>query len=132
MRILIGKPGLDGHERGAKLVARALRDAGHEVIYTGLHQSPVQIALAAIEEDVDLVGLSCLSGAHRTLFPRVVEALREGGASDIAVFGGGVIPDGDIEELRSAGVAEIFTSGTHLSDIVDWVASHSRTRSVDF
>ena len=120
-RILIAKPGLDGHDRGAKVVARALRDAGCEVIYTGLHQTPDQIAQAAIDEDVQGVGLSTLSGAHLTLFPRVVEALRERDASDIVVFGGGIIPDADAAALREAGVVEIFGPGTSLEEIEAWV-----------
>jgi methylmalonyl-CoA mutase C-terminal domain/subunit len=120
-RILIAKPGLDGHDRGAKVVARALRDAGCEVIYTGLHQTPAQIAQAAVDEDVDGVGLSTLSGAHMTLFPRVVEALRERGADDIIVFGGGIIPDEDLPALRDAGIAAVFTPGTSLDDIEAWV-----------
>ena len=120
-RILVAKPGLDGHDRGIKVVARALRDAGIEVIYTGLHQMPDQIAAAAVQEDVDAVGLSCLSGAHMTLFPRVVELLREQGAEDIVVFGGGIIPEGDIPKLKESGIKEIFTPGTTTTEIVDWV-----------
>jgi methylmalonyl-CoA mutase C-terminal domain/subunit len=120
-RILVAKIGLDGHDRGIKVVARALRDAGVEVIYTGLHQTPEQIASAAIQEDVDGVGLSCLSGAHMTLFPRVVELLKEQGADDIVVFGGGIIPESDIAELREVGIVEIFTPGAPTSDIVQWV-----------
>jgi methylmalonyl-CoA mutase C-terminal domain/subunit len=112
---------LDGHDRGIKVVARALRDAGVEVIYTGLHQTPDQIAAAAVQEDVDAVGLSCLSGAHMTLFPRVVELLREQGAGDIVVFGGGIIPETDIPKLRESGIAEIFTPGTTTTTIVEWV-----------
>ncbi|MEN8113875.1 MAG: cobalamin B12-binding domain-containing protein [Actinomycetota bacterium] len=123
-RILIAKPGLDGHDRGAKVVARALRDAGCEVIYTGLHQTPDQIARAAIDEDVDGVGLSTLSGAHLTLFPRVVEALREQGAGDIAVFGGGIIPEEDIPVLEAAGISAVFTPGTPLEDIETWVTEN--------
>jgi methylmalonyl-CoA mutase C-terminal domain/subunit len=121
IRVIVAKAGLDGHDRGAKVVARALRDAGVEVIYTGLHQTPEQIVAAAIQEDVDAVGLSILSGAHMTLFARVVELLRERDASDIVVFGGGIIPDGDIEELYRLGVAKIFTPGTPTTDIVAWV-----------
>ena len=121
VRILIGKPGLDGHDRGAKIIARALRDAGFEVIYTGLHQTPEQIVNAAIQEDVDCVGLSILSGAHNTLLPRVCELFREKQAEDIVVFGGGVIPDDDIPGLKSAGLKEIFTPGTSTDDIVGWV-----------
>jgi methylmalonyl-CoA mutase C-terminal domain/subunit len=120
-RILIAKPGLDGHDRGAKVVARALRDAGCEVIYTGLHQTPKQIAVIAVQEDVDGVGLSALSGAHMTLFPKVVEELSALDASDIVVFGGGIIPESDIEELRAAGIAHIFGPGTSLDAIQAWV-----------
>jgi len=120
-RILIAKPGLDGHDRGAKVIARALRDAGHEVIYSGLHQTPSQIAETAVQEDVDAVGLSSLSGAHRTLFPQVVVELANRGASGIIVFGGGVIPEGDIPALREAGIATIFTPGTPLDEIAAWV-----------
>lgn len=119
-RVLVAKPGLDGHDRGIKVVARALRDAGIEVIYTGLHQSPEQIASASIQEDVDAVGLSCLSGAHMTLFPRVVELIREQGG-EMVVFGGGIIPDTDIPKLKEAGIAEIFTPGTPTKQIIDWV-----------
>jgi methylmalonyl-CoA mutase C-terminal domain/subunit len=123
-RILVAKPGLDGHDRGIKVVARALRDAGMEVIYTGLHQTPEQIASAAIQEDVDAVGLSCLSGAHMSLFPRVARLLREQGADDITVFGGGIIPDADIPELKHAGIAEVFTPGTPTQKIIEWVRAH--------
>jgi methylmalonyl-CoA mutase C-terminal domain/subunit len=125
-RVLIAKPGLDGHDRGAKVVARALRDAGCEVVYSGLHQTPDQIAITAIQEDVAGVGLSTLSGAHLTLFPRVVEALRDRGADDIVVFGGGIIPDEDIETLRAAGIAAIFTPGTSLDEIEAWVNANLR------
>jgi len=125
-RVLIAKPGLDGHDRGAKVVARALRDAGCEVVYSGLHQTPDQIAITAIQEDVTGVGLSTLSGAHLTLFPRVVEALRDRGADDIVVFGGGIIPDDDIETLRAAGIAAIFTPGTSLDEIEAWVNANLR------
>lgn len=121
IRVLIAKPGLDGHDRGAKVVARALRDAGMEVVYTGLRQSPEQIVNAAIQEDVDVIGLSCLSGAHNSLFPKVVQLAKEKGADDIIVFGGGVIPDTDIPGLLQAGVAEIFTPGTPLEKIVSFV-----------
>jgi isobutyryl-CoA mutase small subunit len=121
IRVVIAKPGLDGHDRGAKVVARALRDAGVEVIYTGLHQTPEQVVDAAIQEDADAVGLSILSGAHMTLFPRVVELLRERDAEDILVFGGGIIPEDDIVALETAGVAQVFTPGTPTRDIVDWV-----------
>ena len=123
-RILIAKPGLDGHDRGAKVVARALRDAGCEVIYSGLHQTPEQIVETAIQEDVDAVGLSVLSGAHMTLFPRVVELLREREADDIVVFGGGIIPDEDIPVLKEKGLAAIFTPGASLTEIADWVHAH--------
>jgi methylmalonyl-CoA mutase, C-terminal domain len=123
-RILIAKPGLDGHDRGAKVVARALRDAGFEVIYTGLHQTPAMIASAAVQEDVDAIGMSIMSGAHNTLFPAVLEALRDRGAGDIAVFGGGIIPDEDIERLEAAGVSRIFRPGTPLAEIVAWVKQH--------
>ncbi|OFV84927.1 MAG: methylmalonyl-CoA mutase, partial [Acidobacteria bacterium RBG_16_64_8] len=114
IRIIVAKPGLDGHDRGAKVVARALRDAGFEVIYTGLHQTPEMIVSAAIQEDADAIGLSILSGAHTTLFPRVVELLRERSVTDIVVFGGGIIPEEDASALRAAGVAEVFTPGTSL------------------
>ena len=120
-RVVVAKPGLDGHDRGAKVVARALRDAGFEVIYTGLHQSPEQIAETAIQEDADAVGLSCHSGAHMTLFPRVVALLRERGASEVLVFGGGIIPAGDIPELEAAGVERIFTPGASTVDIGEWL-----------
>jgi len=122
-RILVAKPGLDGHDRGIKVVARALRDAGMEVIYTGLHQTPEQIASAAIQEDVDAVGLSCLSGAHMTLFPRVVQLVREGGG-EMVVFGGGIIPESDIPKLKDQGIEEVFTPGTTTGDIIEWVNSH--------
>ena len=128
-RILVAKPGLDGHDRGIKVVARALRDAGFEVIYTGLHQMPDQIAAAAIQEDVDAVGLSCLSGAHMTLFPRVVELLREQDAGDILVFGGGIIPEGDIPKLKDSGIKEIFTPGTTTTQIVEWVNDHLKAKA---
>jgi len=121
IRVIVAKAGLDGHDRGAKVVARALRDAGVEVIYTGLHQTPEQIVAAAIQEDVDAVGLSVLSGAHMTLFPRVMELLREKGAGDIVVFGGGIIPDADIATLTAQGVAKIFTPGASTTGIVAWV-----------
>ena len=120
-RILIAKPGLDGHDRGAKVIARALRDAGNEIIYSGLHQTPEQIVETALQEDVAGIGLSVLSGAHMTLFPRVVELLRERAATDIVVFGGGIIPAADITALKAAGLAEIFTPGTPLADVVAWV-----------
>ncbi len=123
-RILIAKPGLDGHDRGAKVIARALRDAGCEIIYSGLHQTPEQIVEAALQEDVAGIGLSVLSGAHLTLFPRVVDLLRERGADDVVVFGGGIIPQEDIPILQDRGLAAIFTPGTPLSEIVDWVNEH--------
>jgi isobutyryl-CoA mutase small subunit len=123
IRVIVAKVGLDGHDRGAKVVARALRDAGVEVIYTGLHQTPEQIVAAAIQEDVDAVGLSILSGAHMTLFRRVIDLLAERGASDIVVFGGGIIPDADIKELYRLGVAQIFTPGAPTTEIVAWVRS---------
>jgi methylmalonyl-CoA mutase C-terminal domain/subunit len=121
IRVLIAKPGLDGHDRGAKIVARALRDAGFEVIYTGLHQTPEQIVATAIQEDVDAIGLSVLSGAHNYLFPRVLELLREKGAGDIALFGGGIIPAEDIQTLKALGVKELFTPGTSTQDIIRFV-----------
>jgi methylmalonyl-CoA mutase C-terminal domain/subunit len=123
IRVVVAKPGLDGHDRGAKVVARALRDAGMEVIYTGLHQTPEQIVAAVIQEDADAVGLSIHSGAHMTLFPRVVELLRERGADDVLVFGGGIIPREDIVLLKEQGVAEIFTPGTPTQKIVEWLRS---------
>jgi methylmalonyl-CoA mutase, C-terminal domain len=124
IRVVIAKPGLDGHDRGAKVVARALRDAGMEVIYTGLHQTPEQIVETAIQEDAQAIGLSILSGAHMTLFRRVVELLRERDAADIVLFGGGIIPDDDIAPLKELGVAEVFTPGTTTASIVAWVLSH--------
>jgi methylmalonyl-CoA mutase C-terminal domain/subunit len=124
VRILVAKPGLDGHDRGAKIIARALRDAGFEVIYTGLHQTPEMIASAAVQEDVDAVGMSIMSGAHMTLFPAVIDLLKQRGASDIVVFGGGIIPDTDIPELKKAGVAEIFTPGSTTQAIIQWVNEH--------
>jgi methylmalonyl-CoA mutase C-terminal domain/subunit len=120
-RIVVAKPGLDGHDRGAKVVSRALRDAGYEVIYTGLHQTPEQIAETAIQEDADAVGLSIHSGAHMTLFPRVVQLLRERGADDVVVFGGGIIPKEDVPLLREKGIEEIFTPGTPTSRIIEWL-----------
>jgi methylmalonyl-CoA mutase C-terminal domain/subunit len=127
-RILIAKPGLDGHDRGAKVVARTLRDAGFEVIYSGLHQTPSQIAETAVQEDVDAVGLSSLSGAHKTLFPQVVEELASRGSGDIVVFGGGVIPDTDIPLLRQSGVRVVFTPGTPLEEIAAWVDANVNAR----
>ncbi len=129
VRILVAKPGLDGHDRGAKVVARALRDAGFEVIYTGLHQTPEMIANAAVQEDVDGVGLSIMSGAHNTLFPAVIEALTAKGANDVVVFGGGIIPEGDLERLRSAGVKGVFTPGTTLESIIEWVKTNVVARA---
>jgi isobutyryl-CoA mutase small subunit len=129
LRIVIAKPGLDGHDRGAKIVARALRDAGYEVIYTGLHQTPEQIAETAIQEDADAVGLSCHSGAHMTLFPRVVQLLREHGGGDMVVFGGGIIPKEDIPKLKDAGVEEIFTPGAPTSSIVAWLRERMGARA---
>jgi len=124
IRIVIAKPGLDGHDRGAKVIARALRDAGFEVIYTGLHQTPAAIVDAAIQEDADVIGVSILSGAHQTLFAEIMNKLREADVSDIVVFGGGIIPDSDIPELKTLGVAEIFTPGTPTAAVVDWVRAH--------
>ncbi len=121
IRVVVAKPGLDGHDRGAKVVARALRDAGMEVIYTGLHQTPEQIVETVIQEDADAVGLSVLSGAHMTLFRRLTELLREREIDDVLVFGGGIVPDADIPELENLGVAKIFTPGATTTDIVDWV-----------
>jgi methylmalonyl-CoA mutase, C-terminal domain len=123
IRVVVAKPGLDGHDRGAKVVARALRDAGMEVIYTGLHQTPEQIVQTVIQEDADAVGLSVLSGAHMTLFARVMQLLDEQGASDVVVFGGGIIPDADLPELEAMGVAKVFTPGASMDDIVRWVTS---------
>jgi methylmalonyl-CoA mutase C-terminal domain/subunit len=123
IRIVVAKPGLDGHDRGAKIVARALRDAGHEVIYTGLHQTPEQIVETAIQEDADLIGLSVLSGAHMTLFRRLLELLRARDADDIRVFGGGIIPDEDIPVLEELGVAKVFTPGATTGEITGWVAT---------
>lgn len=128
LRILVAKPGLDGHDRGAKVVARALRDAGHEVIYTGLHQTPEMIVAAAVQEDVDAVGISILSGAHRTLLPAIVDLLKQKGASDVVVFGGGIIPDEDIPFLTEHGVKMVFTPGTPLAQILDWIAANVRPR----
>jgi methylmalonyl-CoA mutase C-terminal domain/subunit len=129
LRILVAKPGLDGHDRGAKIVARALRDAGFEVIYTGLHQTPEMIASAAVQEDVDGVGLSIMSGAHLTLFPAVMDALRERGATDVKVFGGGIIPQDDIPELKKHGIAEVFLPGTTTQAIVDWIRANVQPRA---
>ena len=131
IRVLVAKPGLDGHDRGAKVVARALRDAGFEVIYTGLHQTPEMIAAAAVQEDVDAVGLSVMSGAHNTLFPAVIEALRARDAEDVLVFGGGIVPEEDATGLERAGVQKIFGPGTPLEEIVAWVRTQVRPRSFD-
>jgi methylmalonyl-CoA mutase C-terminal domain/subunit len=128
IRILVAKPGLDGHDRGAKVVARALSDAGHEVVYTGLHQTPEMIAAAAVQESVDAVGLSIMSGAHMTLFPAVIEALRARGAGDVLVFGGGIIPDEDLAQLKQQGVAAIFKPGASTQEIIDWVEREIRPR----
>jgi methylmalonyl-CoA mutase C-terminal domain/subunit len=127
IRVVIAKPGLDGHDRGAKVVARALRDAGMEVVYTGLHQTPEQIVDTVVQEDADAVGLSVLSGAHMTLFARLAELMGERGIDDVVVFGGGIIPDEDIPELERLGVAKIFTPGATTTDIVDWVRAHIGT-----
>ncbi|MCW2741469.1 MAG: Cobalamin B12-binding protein [Blastococcus sp.] len=127
IRVVIAKPGLDGHDRGAKIVARALRDAGMEVVYTGLHQTPEQIVETVVQEDADAVGLSVLSGAHMTLFARLGELMRERGVDDVVVFGGGIIPDEDIPELEQLGVARIFTPGATTTEIVDWVRAHVGT-----
>lgn len=124
IRVVVAKPGLDGHDRGAKVVARALRDAGIEVVYTGLHQTPAQIVDAAIQEDADIIGLSVLSGAHLTLFAEVMDLLRQKDATDIIVFGGGIIPEDDIPVLEEMGVARIFTPGTPTHEIVEWVTHH--------
>lgn len=128
LRILVAKPGLDGHDRGAKVVARALADAGYEVVYTGLHQTPEMIAAAAVQESVDAVGLSIMSGAHMTLFPAVIEALKARGAGDILVFGGGIVPKDDLPRLAALGVARIFTPGTATTEIVSWVETVVRPR----
>ena len=128
LRIIVAKPGLDGHDRGAKIIARALRDAGFEVIYTGLHQTPEMIAEAAVQEDADAVGLSVLSGAHMTLFPEVLRLLKEKGADDVAIFGGGIIPEEDAARLKQMGVREIFTPGASTEDIVKWVNTNVSPR----
>jgi methylmalonyl-CoA mutase C-terminal domain/subunit len=126
LRIIVAKPGLDGHDRGAKIIARALRDAGFEVIYTGLHQTPEMIVAAAIQEDVDAVGLSIMSGAHMTLFPAVMDLLREKGASDIVVFGGGIIPQDDAEKLKELGIAAVFPPGSSTQAIIEWIRANVR------
>ena len=130
VRILMAKPGLDGHDRGIKVVARALRDAGVEVVYTGLHQTPEMIVNAAIQEDVDAIGLSILSGAHNTMFPRVIALLRERGGEDIVVFGGGIIPDEDVRGLLTAGIRKVFSPGASLEEIVRWVQANVPPRGV--
>jgi methylmalonyl-CoA mutase C-terminal domain/subunit len=127
-RILVAKPGLDGHDRGARVIARAFRDGGFEVVYTGLHQTPEQIVNAAIQEDVDLIGLSSLAGAHLHLFQRVIDLLNEGGADDIAVIGGGIVPEKDVVKLRTMGVREVFLPGTSLDTIVEWVRTNVKPR----
>ena len=129
LRILVGKPGLDGHDRGAKVIARAFRDAGFEVIYTGLHQTPEMIVNTAIQEDVDAVSLSILSGAHNYVFPEVIRLMKEKGMEDVLVFGGGIVPDDDIQELKAQGVAEIFTPGSSTQDIIDWVKKNVKPKS---
>jgi methylmalonyl-CoA mutase, C-terminal domain len=128
LRILVAKPGLDGHDRGAKVVARALADAGYEVVYTGLHQTPEMIAAAAVQEAVDAVGLSIMSGAHMTLFPAVIEALKSRGAGEVVVFGGGIVPKDDLPKLEQIGVAKIFTPGASTNEIVDWVETYLRPK----
>jgi methylmalonyl-CoA mutase C-terminal domain/subunit len=128
LRILVAKPGLDGHDRGAKIIARALRDAGMEVVYTGLHQTPEMIVAAAIQEDVDAVGLSILSGAHMTIFPAVIELLQAQKAEDITVFGGGIIPQDDVPKLKSKGVAELFLPGTSTQTTVEWIRANVKPR----
>ncbi len=128
LRILVAKPGLDGHDRGARVVARAFRDAGYEVIYTGCHQTPEQIVSTAIQEDVDLIGLSILSGAHTYSFPRIMELLRENGAEDISVIGGGIFPLEDVPKLKEIGIKEIFEPGAKLTEIIDWVDGNIRPR----
>ncbi len=128
IRILVGKPGLDGHDRGAKIIARTLRDAGYEVIYSGLHQTPEMIVNMALQEDVDAIGLSILSGAHNYLFPEVIRLLREKKADDIKVFGGGIVPEDEIPELKAKGVAEVFTPGADTRDIVKWVEANVTPR----
>ncbi|GAC1336454.1 MAG: cobalamin B12-binding domain-containing protein [Myxococcales bacterium] len=128
VRILVAKPGLDGHDRGAKIIARALRDEGFEVIYTGLHQTPEMIVAAAVQEDVDGIGLSIMSGAHMTLFPAVIDLLKQQGATDVVVFGGGIIPESDFPPLREMGVAQIFTPGASTRDIASWVRTNVRPR----
>lgn len=130
LRILVAKPGLDGHDRGAKVIARALRDAGFEVIYTGLHQTPEMIVSAALQEDVDLVSLSVLSGAHNYLFPEVIRLLKEKGMGDVPVIGGGIIPDEDMSELKKAGVQALFTPGAETKDVIDWISTNIKPRKL--
>ena len=130
LRLLVGKVGLDGHDRGAKIIARAFRDAGFEIIYTGLHQSPEQVVATAIEEDVDAVSPSILSGAHNYLFPKVISLLKEQGSADIVVFGGGIIPEEDIAGLKEAGVLEIFTPGSSTETIIEWVRANVHPREI--
>jgi methylmalonyl-CoA mutase C-terminal domain/subunit len=130
-RVVVAKPGLDGHDRGAKVIARALRDAGFEVIYTGLHQTPEQVAETVVQEDADAVGLSLLSGAHMTLFPRVLDLLKEKGAGDVLVFGGGIIPDADIPKLKAMGVAAIFTPGATMASITEWLTEAFRASAAE-
>ncbi len=125
IRVLLAKPGLDGHDRGVKVIARALRDAGMEVIYTGLRQTPEQVVAAAVQEDVDAIGLSILSGAHMTLFPRVVELAKQEGLDDVIIFGGGIIPDEDIPRLKELGVAEVFTPGARMEEIIQFIRTHT-------
>jgi methylmalonyl-CoA mutase, C-terminal domain len=129
LRIIVAKPGLDGHDRGAKIIARALRDAGFEVIYTGLHQTPEMIVATALQEDVDAIGLSIMSGAHMTLFPAVVDLLREKGAGEVVVFGGGIIPQDDVPKLKEKGVSEVFLPGSSTQGIIDWIREHIRPRA---
>jgi methylmalonyl-CoA mutase, C-terminal domain len=129
LRILVAKPGLDGHDRGAKIIARALRDAGFEVIYTGLHQTPEMIAETAVQEDVDAIGLSILSGAHMTLFPKILELLKTKGVGDVPVFGGGIVPDDDIKELKRLGIREIFTPGASTQNIITWIKDNVEPRA---
>ncbi|HEX8909070.1 MAG TPA: cobalamin B12-binding domain-containing protein [Anaeromyxobacteraceae bacterium] len=129
LRIIVAKPGLDGHDRGAKIIARALRDAGFEVIYTGLHQTPEMIVATALQEDVDAIGLSIMSGAHMTLFPAVVDLLREKGAGEVVVFGGGIIPQDDVPLLKEKGVSEVFLPGSSTQTIIDWIREHIRPRA---
>jgi methylmalonyl-CoA mutase C-terminal domain/subunit len=129
LRIIVAKPGLDGHDRGAKIIARALRDAGFEVIYTGLHQTPEMIVATALQEDVDAIGLSIMSGAHMTLFPAVVDLLREKGAGEVVVFGGGIIPQDDVPKLKEKGVSEVFLPGSSTQAIIDWIREHIQPRA---